>query len=474
MVFNSLSFLTFFALFLAVHHLPFSWKVKKFNLLIASYLFYAAWNPPFVLLLIGAAIVDYRLSHWLGRAEAPATRRAILILSLTVNLGLLGYFKYGAFLLENFTRLAGLAGVHYRPPEMSIVLPLGISFYTFETISYLIDVYRRRIKPWDSFLDYSLFLTFFPHLVAGPIVRADDFLPQCVEERRPTRRQFGWGLTLIVLGLFEKMVLADVLTAPYADRVFDAVGSATSFDAWIGTLAFSCQIYFDFAGYSTCAIGVAYCLGFVLKENFHFPYAAAGFSDFWSRWHISLSSWLRDYLYIPLGGNRRGPGRTYFNLMLTMLLGGMWHGASWRFLAWGAMHGFYLVVERLIRGDRKPAPGPRPFAAQAPLMLATFVLVCLTWVPFRATSFADALHVIRLMVGAASGPTARQIALWQAAIVLAVTTGVLATHWTLRDVRLEDAFRRLPWWAWSALLAAMTICLLLTSGNDRAFIYFQF
>lgn len=473
MVFNSLAFLVFFAAFLVVHQLPLPWKIRKLNLLIASYLFYAAWDPPFVLLLIIAAAVDYRLSHWLGRAESPAARRGILILGLTVNLGLLAYFKYGAFLLENFVRLAGVAGISYQPPEMSIVLPLGISFYTFETISYLVDVYRRKIDPWDSFLDYSLFLTFFPHLVAGPIVRAGDFLPQCVEERRATRKQFGWGLTLIVLGLFEKTVLADALTAPYADRVFDAVGEATRFDSWIGTLAFACQIYFDFAGYSTCAIGVAYCLGFVLKANFRSPYAAVGFSDFWTRWHISLSSWLRDYLYIPMGGSRRGPGRTDFNLMATMLLGGMWHGASWRFLAWGGMHGLFLIVERRLRGGR-PGAAPGGFPARAAMMLATFLLVCLTWVPFRAASFADSLHLLSLMSGTATGATSGLIARWQAAVVLGVTAGLLAAHWTLRDVPLEVAFRRLPWWAWSVLLASMTIGLVFTSGDDRAFIYFQF
>jgi D-alanyl-lipoteichoic acid acyltransferase DltB (MBOAT superfamily) len=323
MVFNSYIFLIFFAVVWGLHQLPFPWAVKKFNLLVASYVFYAAWSPPFVLLLILSAVVDFFLARWMGRIDAPSGRRLLLGASLAVNLGLLGYFKYGSFLLENFVRAAALLGIHYQPPAGDIILPLGISFYTFETISYLMDVYRRRIKPWGSFLDYALFLTFFPHLVAGPIVRAADFLPQCVTPRRATDRQIGWGLCLLVLGLFEKVVLADGLLAPVVDKVYNATAAAHFGDAWAGTLAFSGQIFFDFAGYTTCAIGVALCFGFVLNDNFHFPYAAVGFSDFWRRWHMSLSGWLRDYLHIPLGGNRKGLARTNVNLMLTMLLGGL-------------------------------------------------------------------------------------------------------------------------------------------------------
>ena len=280
----------------------------------------------------------------LDRVEHPTGRRAVLIASLTLNLGLLAFFKYGVFVAENVAALLGMVGMRYRPAFPDIILPLGISFYTFETISYLVDVYRRKIRAWDSFLDYALFLTFFPHLVAGPIVRADDFLPQCRTPRRASAGQLGWGLALLTIGLFEKMFLADLILLPTVDLVFGAADQAGFVDAWIGTLAFAGQILFDFSGYSTCAIGVALCLGFVLRDNFHFPYATVGFSDFWRRWHISLSTWLRDYLYIPLGGNRRGPARTKVNLMITMLLGssgtgprgGSWPGAACTGSSWSA------------------------------------------------------------------------------------------------------------------------------------------
>jgi alginate O-acetyltransferase complex protein AlgI len=344
MVFNSLTFLLFFSLVLLVHHLPLRWSIKKLNLLLASYVFYAAWNPPFVLLLVIAAIVDFFLARLIYKTQGLLHRRLMLAAGLCLNLGLLSYFKYGQFLLENFVTVARSVGVNYHSPAWKIVLPLGISFYTFETISYLVDVYRGRLKPWGSFVDYALFLTFFPHLVAGPIVRAGDFLPQCVSPRHATRRQLGWGLSLIVIGLFEKIILADAYLAPIVDVVFHHAATASSGDAWLGALAFSGQIFCDFAGYSTCGIGAALCLGFVLKDNFRFPYAAVGFADFWQRWHISLSTWLRDYLYIPLGGNRHGRWKTFRNLMLTMLLGGLWHGASWRFVACRDMTSRYGVA----------------------------------------------------------------------------------------------------------------------------------
>jgi D-alanyl-lipoteichoic acid acyltransferase DltB (MBOAT superfamily) len=480
MVFNSLTFLVFFAVVLLLHHLPFSWTVKKFNLLVASYLFYAAWNPPFVLLLMLAAVVDFHLARRISRSDSPRVRRLLLIFSITLNLGLLSYFKYGQFLLENFVHLLKLGGVDYHPAASSIVLPLGISFYTFETISYLVDVYRRRIDPWDSFLDYALFLTFFPHLVAGPIVRADDFLPQCRRPRRASANQIGWGLVLLLVGLFEKVVLADGLLAPVADAVFGANidptfarSHAMRFaEAWIGTLAFSGQIFFDFAGYSTCGIGAALCLGFVLKDNFRFPYAAVGFSDFWQRWHISLSSWLRDYLYIPLGGNRRGRLRTGGNLMATMLLGGLWHGAAWRFVAWGGLHGAYLIGER---GLKAACGGLRLFrwpGVQVLLGLLTFLLVSITWVFFRAHSFGDAFY----LVGQMFQPDRHffYLAKSTAVLVLVVMALVLAGQWLLRDSSLERAAQRIPWWACSAGLALLAVCLFLWQGEDRAFIYFQF
>lgn len=318
MVFNSLTFLLFFAVVTALHYVPLPWRTRKANLLLASYLFYAAWNPPFVLLLWFSTMVDWYLAGRIHQSTDDHRRRWLLSLSILTNLGLLGYFKYGYFVLNNLVGVLSAAGIEYRPADLDIILPIGISFYTFQTLSYTIDVYRRRLTPGKSFLDYALYVTFFPQLVAGPIVRAGEFLPQCLTPRRATGSQFGWGLILLVVGLFQKVVLADTLLSPVVDKVYGAGSGIGTIEAWIGTLAFSGQIFFDFAGYSTCAIGVAMCLGFSLPDNFRYPYGAIGFSEFWQRWHISLSSWLRDYLYVPLGGSRHGaqpcghhvPGRT--------------------------------------------------------------------------------------------------------------------------------------------------------------------
>lgn len=318
MTFNSLTFAVFFLVVLALHNAPLSWRVKKINLLIASYLFYAAWSPPFVLLLWLSTAVDWQAARWLDQAKTQAARRGFLLLSLAVNLGVLGYFKYGEFLLENFAEGLHALGVAYEPPKADIILPVGISFYTFQTMAYTLDVYLGRARPTKSLLDFSLFVTFFPQLVAGPIVRPTELVPQFATPRTATAQQLGWGLALMVIGLFEKVTLADGFLAPAVDAVYGAKGGAPALDAWIGAIAFSGQIFFDFAGYSTIAIGSAMALGFALPDNFRAPYAAIGFSDFWRRWHMTLSTWLRDYLYIPLGGNRRGRLRSYLNLMITI------------------------------------------------------------------------------------------------------------------------------------------------------------
>ncbi|MCU0621004.1 MAG: hypothetical protein MUC69_05820, partial [Gemmatimonadales bacterium] len=309
MTFNSLTFLAFFAVVVLLHNLPFSWRTKKRNLLAASYLFYAAWNPPFVVLLWLSTALDWQCARWLDATDDRHRRRAILLLSLAGNLGLLAYFKYGGFVLDNVAALAASVGVAWKPPAWDIVLPVGISFYTFQTLSYTLDVFLRRARPATSFLDFALFVTFFPQLVAGPIVRPTDLMPQFAAPRAATRAQVGWGLMLMTLGLFQKIVLADGFLAPVADAVYGSAALVAPLDAWLGTLAFSGQIFCDFAGYTTTAIGASEVLGFSLIDNFRYPYAAIGFSDFWRRWHISLSTWLRDYLYVPLGGNRKRPAR---------------------------------------------------------------------------------------------------------------------------------------------------------------------
>ena len=473
MLFNSLTFVVFLGLVLALHNAPFSWRARKINLLVASYLFYAAWNPPFVVLLWISTMVDWFVARWLFAEQRTARRRLLLAVSVVVNLGILGYFKYGGFLLENWSAMMSAVGVHWQAPEWSIVLPVGVSFYTFQTMAYSLDVYLRRAEPARSLLDFGLFVTFFPQLVAGPIVRPGHLIPQFEEPRRAPAPQLLWGLALIILGLFQKVVIADGALAPSSEAVFGATKPLAFTDAWLGTLAFSGQIFSDFAGYSTAAIGVSMCLGFSLPDNFRFPYAAIGFSDFWSRWHISLSTWLRDYLYIPLGGNRKSPARTYVNLMVTMLLGGLWHGASWTFVAWGGLHGLYLTVERFLKERFGGARIAATLPFRAAMALLTYFLVNLTWVFFRAGDFPTAWRMIRSMFGLAADG---ELVLSTARVALVVTTigAMLLVHWIMRNRSLEDAVGRTPWWLVGTVTAAMLFAILITQGSGDAFIYFQF
>jgi len=475
MLFNSITFVVFFTVVMLVHRLPLSWTHKKFNLLVASYVFYAAWNPAFVLLLGFSTLMDWYLAKGIARAVRPSARRFFLIISLTGNLGLLGFFKYGEFLERNLAAALALLGVEYRAPEWSIILPVGISFYTFQTLSYTLDVYSRRMQPWHSLLDYAMYVTFFPQLVAGPIVRAAEFLPQCDKPRAATRQALGWGLSLIVIGLFEKVVVADGLLAPVVDQVYGAAKPPDSLAAWGATLAFAGQIYCDFSGYSTCAIGVAMCLGFYLPENFRWPYGAIGFSDFWRRWHISLSSWLRDYLYIPLGGSRGSDKSHYANLMTTMLVGGLWHGASWTFVAWGALHGVLLVAETWLKrrwiGTQTIWQRPR---TKALIGFLTFVAICFTWVLFRANSFSQAGVFFWAMLGADGYGTRIHLSSFDLSITVCIMGIICAIHAGLRDVRLAEAASRLEPWLYSTILAAMLVGIALVGSDDRAFIYFQF
>ena len=470
MLFNSLTFVAFFAVVLAAYQLRWGWTPRKVTLLVASYLFYAAWNPPFVALLAVSTVVDWFVAKAMARSQSK--RHVLLFCSLLTNLGLLAYFKYGGFILENFTVLVRTWAPDYAPQASDIVLPVGISFYTFQTLSYSIDVFRGKMQPARSFVDFALFVSFFPQLVAGPIVRASDFLPQCEEERFTHARLLSWGLVLFVIGLFQKVVLADAVFGPIADRVYERAAGCGFADAWLGTLAFSGQIFCDFAGYSTCAIGIALTLGFALPDNFRYPYAAIGFSDFWRRWHISLSTWLRDYLYIPLGGSRRGAVRTYVNLALTMLIGGLWHGASWRFVVWGGLHGAYLTVERLLR-RRRSTKTTRGSGGLLLGVLATYALVCLTWVFFRATSWSDAASLIRAMI-LPQELGLRFIGARGALMLLAATAALISYHIYMRERTIEQVWiERRPWMR-ALVLALLLAAIVAAPGNERAFIYFQF
>jgi len=471
-LFNSLTFVVFFALVMGGYWSLRSWSARKNLLLVASYIFYGAWNPPFALLLFATTTLDF----WLGAriAAAPASSRKVwLVASITANLSMLGFFKYGNFLLENTQWLLARVGVGYQPPHLDLFLPIGISFYTFHSLSYTLDVYRGATAPTRSLRDFLLAVSFFPQLVAGPIVRAADFLPQCAHPPAPLKNRLQWGLFLMSLGMFQKIVLADTLLAPVSDAVFGNPGPVFQLDAWIGVMAFSGQIFFDFSGYSTCAIGAALCLGFHLKDNFLFPFAAVGFSDFWRRWHISLSTFLRDYLYIPLGGNRVGAGRAAVNLIIVMFIGGLWHGAAWTFVVWGLLHGLCLVVEHFLRIVTKNADWKETLPVQLGLCLVTYFFVCITWVFFRAPNFPSAA----MMLGAMAGKIPVGEAILSGREILQVVSVIVLlwlAQWRLRHTSLEAAIARKPVWLVGAAWTLMLSAIILTQGSGNAFIYFQF
>lgn len=472
MLFNSLTFVVFFCVVVGAYWTLRSWETRKNLLLVASYVFYGTWNPPFAALLFATTALDYYLAARIHSSGTHRTRRAWLIASLASNLSMLGFFKYGNFLLENTKWALAQIGINYQPPHLDLFLPIGISFYTFHSLSYTLDVYRG-MQPTRSLRDFTLAVSFFPQLVAGPIVRAADFLPQAAQPPAWNSSRFIWGLLLMTLGLFEKTVLADTMLAASAEKVFAYGGPLAGLDAWTGVLAFSGQIFFDFAGYSTCAIGAALCLGFHLKDNFRFPYAAIGFSDFWRRWHISLSTFLRDYLYIPLGGNRAGVVRAALNLMIVMFIGGLWHGAAWTFVVWGIIHGLCLVLERVLRAIFKDAAWTQTFGVQVLLGLGTYAAVCFAWVFFRAADFPTATRLVMAMSGQL--PTGDAILPTREILQVAlVTSGLLLAHALLRNTTMEAVVSRTPRWLLASTWSVMIFGIILTQGNGNAFIYFQF
>jgi D-alanyl-lipoteichoic acid acyltransferase DltB (MBOAT superfamily) len=393
MLFNSYAFLVFLAVVLPLYYvLAHRWQNRM--LLVASYIFYAAWDWRFLGLLFIQTVVDYFAALGMGQDPPPARRRLYLLASLGVNLGILGFFKYFNFFIDSFGLL--LRGFGGTPPSLAlhILLPAGISFYTFQTMAYTIDVYRRREPVTRDFLTFALYVSYFPHLVAGPIMRAGHLIPQLAKPRTVTREMLTTGVQLILMGYLKKVGIADPI-AGYVEKAFADPGSFSAPALLLSLYLFAIQIYCDFSGYTDIARGVSRLFGIELTLNFLQPYFARNITEFWHRWHISLSTWLRDYLYIPLGGNRHGAWRTYCNLMITMLLGGLWHGASWTFVAWGGLHGLYLAVHKFLAGGRKvglesPPRGLREWLTFLPAAIATFHLVCLTWIFFRAPDFGTA------------------------------------------------------------------------------------
>jgi len=473
MLFNSLTFVVFYVIVTTLYWSLRGWKLRKNLLVVASYIFYGAWNPPFAALLFSTTAMDFWLGRQIGKAQDQHHKKRWLVASVCMNLSMLGFFKYGNFLLQNFQWLLASVGIIYQPPHLDILLPVGISFYTFHSLSYTLDIYRGVLKPTRSLRDFILAVSFFPQLVAGPIVRAGDFLPQLIHPPRLKANQFLWGLALMTLGLFEKIVLADTLLSGSADRIFGYAGPLVALDSWAGVLAFAGQIFCDFAGYSLTAIGAALTLGFHLKDNFRFPYAAIGFSDFWRRWHISLSTFLRDYLYIPLGGNQVRPFRMALNLVIVMFLGGLWHGAAWTFVVWGLLHGSYLVIERVFRifFEEKPWAGRLPVRLLAGF--ATYFAVCVAWVFFRASNFTIASRMLSGMFGghAHGDMILTTHELLQIGIV---TVGLLSLHWLMREDAFETTVMKLPAWTVTTIWSVMAVAIIFTQGSSNAFIYFQF
>lgn len=393
MLFNSLVFLGFITIVFIVYP-RLRLRGQNIFLLVASYVFYGYWDWRFTFLILSSTIVDFWVGQGIQASISQIRRKLLLLCSMIVNLGILGFFKYFNFFVASAASLLSAIGLHPHMPVLQVILPIGISFYTFKTLTYTIDIYRRQIAPTKDFVAYALFTSFFPQILAGPIERAANLLPQISSPRQITRAQVFAGFNLVLLGFFKKVAIADTL-APIVGEIFNAPASMTSGQLWTGVYAYTFQIYGDFSGYTDIARGLACILGFKSMENFNTPYLSRSITEFWQRWHISLSTWFRDYLYIPLGGNRQGRGRTYANLFITMLLCGLWHGAAWPFVIWGIIHGLYLIVHRVILRGRKPnLSWPQSLAGWVPCFLKiflTFHLVALAWVLFRSASIENAM-----------------------------------------------------------------------------------
>ncbi|MED5393215.1 MAG: MBOAT family O-acyltransferase [Actinomycetota bacterium] len=468
MLFPTITFAVFLVLVLAVHTVllerPTAWKA---SMLAASYVFYGWWDWRFLSLIWLSTLVDFVAGRGIHATNDTRHRRLWLSCSLGTNLGMLGFFKYAGFFVDSFVDLLASFGVAASTGTLGIILPVGISFYTFQTMSYSIDIYRRVLEPTDRLLDFALFVGFFPQLVAGPIVRARDFLVQLgTDDRAPI--DTGLATKLILGGLFKKMVLADVLGAELVDGVFANPGGATGLEVLLAVYGYAFQIYGDFSGYSDIAIGIALLLGFRFPMNFDQPYRALSLQDFWRRWHISLSSWLRDYLYIGLGGNRRGRGRTARNILMTMLLGGLWHGAGWTFVLWGAIHGIGLVVERAIPGLVGGKPTPVRRMART---LVTFHLVCAGWVFFRAVDVSRAIEVFAGLGGSWTSAPTIGLGVVLLLLVGATTQFVpagMADAWWDRAARLPVPLQAI------GVIVAILVFDLLGPDGVKPFLYFAF
>jgi len=469
MLFDTPVYFVFLALVVVVYWLS-SWRTQNVVLLAASYFFYGWWNWRFLILMLGSTAIDYVIARKIEDSSHPAKRRALLIASLVVNFTILGFFKYFNFFLNSAALALDTLGFHNVPRSfLAIILPPGISFYTFQEVAYIVDIYAGRIKASRRFVDYGLFISLFPHLIAGPIQRPSHLLPQVQKPRAFQPAAFRDGCMLILMGLVRKTVIADNC-AHLANATFSGHLGNDGWATLIGVYAFAWQIYGDFSGYSDLARGSAQLLGFHFMVNFRQPYLALSLQDFWRRWHISLSTWLRDYLYIPLGGNRGSEGKTYRNLLTTMLLGGLWHGANWTFVVWGALHGFVLSIERFVFGHRKSHVEPRALG-KVVRQVITFHVVCLSWIFFRAESLSAAFAMIRSLGHFQWSPD------YGAALLFLAILGGLGL---IMDLQLEYSGDEYVFQSKSQALAlgaavvAMTLLILFSASGSHAFIYFQF
>ena len=458
MLFHSWIFLVFFAIVYPVYLLVKGTRFRSLWLLLASYVFYGWWNPLYLLLIAYSTAVDYLAVLAMARWHC---RKLGLFLSVSNNLVLLGFFKYGGFVTENLNALLLRFGVTYALPEPDVLLPVGISFFVFQSMSYSIDFYRGQVDKEPNFIRYATFVSLFPQLVAGPIERARNLLPQLRTNPRVTPQDVTDGLSLFVVGLFKKVALADYL-ALYVDEVYAVPDLYQAPALLLATFAFAWQIYFDFSGYTDMARGVARMMGIRLMLNFNNPYLATGLGDFWRRWHISLSTWFKDYVYIPLGGNRKGELRTYVNMFLTMLISGLWHGAQWRFVVWGALHGLGRVLTRHLERSAF-------YRDRVPTRLkqgAVFVFVCFCWIFFRADTFSDACLIVKRM--AVSGVADPRCPLLMLGLVLSIWAYQFLYESRLRRLLEVGAVR-------VGLVAGMLLYIaLFATSSNQAFIYFQF
>ncbi|MCP4547830.1 MAG: MBOAT family protein [bacterium] len=478
MLFNSVIFLLFLPTVFLLYWSLQGRKLVMQNLLliVASYIFYGWWDYRFLSLIIISSLVDYSIGLHLGRSGDAGRRRFLLMISMVVNLGILCVFKYFNFFVDSGAALLERLGLHANVPALRVILPVGISFYTFQTMSYTIDIYRRKLEPTRNIAAFFAFVAFFPQLVAGPIERATNLLPQFLRHRRFDEVRARDGLRQILWGFFKKVVIADTL-APHVETIFSGHAQLDAASLWIGVLFFAIQIYCDFSGYSDIAIGVARLFGFDLMRNFAYPYFSRDIGEFWRRWHISLSTWFRDYVYIPLGGSRSGKSRRMFNLILTFTISGLWHGASWTFVVWGLINGLYYIPLMLagIQKNHTDNPGAGrmlPSLKEIMLIAVTFLQVLLAWVFFRSDSLRSAFGYLRGMAGSGgSGETPLNSYLPSMGLILIL----VIIEWLQRSKQHGLDIVALPgglrWTVYTIIVATV---LALGNNAEVQFIYFQF